>query len=102
MIRLEEDRSTEIALALQKALNSGAIKETMMDALPKLNMPKTQLSKLEKAIDNKQTIKFNLGHSVGKTFIPRYEVVIDFKTSEIHVKVKKNHVDMFADKFEVV
>lgn len=102
MIRFEEDRSQEIALTLQKALNSGAVKQTMLDALPKLNIAKTQLKTLEKAIDNKSKIRFNLGHSVGKAYVPRYEVVIDFGTSEIHVKVKQNHVDMYADRFEVV
>jgi hypothetical protein len=93
------DQSTELAIALQKALNSDKL--GTLYALMEDKVPKRSLSKLKEALDNKRTIILHLHEIYGKKKVQRYEVVIDFDKNEVHVgKINLEHV-YACSKFEV-
>lgn len=102
MIKLDEDRSMDIAKALQSALAGSDVYETMLEAIPHPNTSQAQLRKLRRAIDEAKSIGFELGNYAGKVMVSRYVVAIDFAKKEITVKLKPESVLLFANKFEVI
>lgn len=99
IIQDSTDQSAELAITLQKALSKDKLGTVM--ALMDDKSPKSKLAKLKSAIDNKRTIVLHMHEQYGKVKVPRYEIVIDFGSNEVHVaKINMEH-KFSCSKFEV-
>lgn len=94
------DQSIELATSITQALNGD--KKQALAALFHDKISKAKLKQLMAALDEKRTVGFDLIEMHGKIKIPRYEVIIDFTSNEVHVIMKNNKHEYGAHEFKVL
>lgn len=94
------DQSTELALSISKALTSSK-KDTLIGLFSD-KLSKVKAKQLLAAMEQGKTIAFDIIEMHGKVKVPRYEVVINFTSNEVHVILKDNTHKYSAHDFKVV
>ncbi len=100
IVQTSPDQSTELATSISKALT--ADKESALMGLFSDKLSKAKAKQLLAAMKQGKTIAFDIIEMHGKVKVPRYEVVINFTTNEVHVILKDNTHKYSAHDFKVL